>query len=176
MDLRSVIIHTDRLVLKPISPAYREMIFRGFTEAVARYTYPQPSGDMADTDRFIADSTEEMVREENLQMVAITRDTGEFVGCMGVHHLSDRPELGIWLQESAWGKGYGYEAIVGLRDWAERYLEYKYLAYPVCKENTASRRLAEKLGGELEPKECIFENMRGEKHLGVAYRIYPTKP
>ena len=174
MDLRNVAISTKRLALKPILPAYREEIFREFTEAVTRYTYPQPTGNIEDTDSFIRSSCEEMAKGENLQLVAIVRDTGEFIGCMGVHELAERPEIGLWLKESAWGKGYGFEIVAALKDWAEGHLEYEYLYYPVHRDNVASRRLAEKLGGELEPGELVLKNMRGEKHPGVAYRIpYP---
>ena len=172
MDLRKMTIETDRLLLVPISPKYRQEIFEAFTDRVTMGTYPQPTGDISDTDRFISDSSESMRRGEELQFVATLRETGEFIGCTGLHHLWTRPEPGIWLKESAWKSGYGYEIVAALKWWADMHIEYEYLYYPVHKDNVPSRRIPEKLGGVLEAEEFVSKNARGEDHILVAYRIY----
>ena len=172
MNLREVIIETERLRLLPISSKYRQDIFNEFTEPVARFTFPQPTGDIADTDMFISGSTEKMEQGEELQFVVIHRGSEEFIGCTGLHALLARPEPGIWLKESAWNKGFGYEIVAALKSWADEHLDYTYLYYPVARENFASRRIPEKLGGKVEKREFESRNARGESHMSVAYRIY----
>ena len=172
MNLRGVSITTKRLRLIPISPAYREDIFREFTERVARYTYPQPTGDIADTDDFITASIENMEQGMELQFVAVLKRSGEFIGCTGLHDLWGRPEPGLWLKESAWGKGFGFEIVAALKRWADQNLEHEFLYYPVNERNVASRRISEKLGGRLDPDTFIVENVRGKRQRMVAYRIY----
>lgn len=174
MNLRNVVIETERLFLMPIDKKYRQDIFLAFTDRVARYTWPQPTGNIADTDAFISDSSRSVERGEELQFVVVSKDSWEFIGCTGLHHLLTKPEPGLWLKESAWNKGFGLEIVVALKFWADEHLEYEYLYYPVHKENVPSRRIPEKLGGVMEDEEFISKNSRGEEHLMVAYRIYPT--
>lgn len=174
MDLRSVIIETDRLRLVPISSEYRQEIFQAFTDRVARYTYPQPTGNIADTDVFISGSLDSMEQGGELQFVAVSKNDGDFIGCTGLHHLSTRPEPGLWLKESAWNNGFGFEIVAALKRWVDRYIVYEYLYYPVHKDNVPSRRIPEKLGGILEKEEFVSRNARGEDYTMVAYRIYRT--
>lgn len=172
MNLYNVVVETKRLRLVPISPKYREDIFAAFTEKVARYTCPQPTGDRADTDAFISASIERMSQGEELQFVALLKSTEEFIGCAGLHRIQEMPEPGLWLKESSWRNGFGFEIISALKDWADANIEYEYLYYPVKKENVASRRIAEKLDGVLENEEFDSKNAREVEHRMVAYRIY----
>ncbi len=174
MDLRSVTIETERLLLVPISAKYRQEIFQAFTDRVARYTWPQPTGNIADTDAFISGSLDSMGRGGELQFVAVSKNSEEFIGCTGLHHLWTRPEPGLWLKESAWNNGFGFEIVAALKRWADEHIEYEYLYYPVHKDNVPSRRIPEKLGGISEEEEFISQNARGEDHTIVAYRIYRT--
>ena len=174
MDLRSARIKTERLCLVPISLEYQQDIFQSFTDRVAQYTWPQPTGNIADTAMFISGSLDSMGRGEELQFVVVSKNGGDFIGCAGLHHLSTRPEPGLWLRESAWNNGFGFEIVSALKQWADEHIEYEYLYYPVHKENVPSRRIPEKLGGILEEEEFISQNARGEDHVMVAYRIYRT--
>jgi RimJ/RimL family protein N-acetyltransferase len=172
MDYSQINIETERLRLVPISSMYREDIFREFTEAVARYTFPQPTGDITDVDKFIAEANTTSKTGDNVQLVAVTKESGEFIGCAGLHHLLTRPEPGLWLKESAWGKGLGLEIVSALKHWADEHLEYEFLYYPVHRENEASRRIPEKLGGTLEAGEIHETNARGEPAILVVYHIH----
>lgn len=174
MDFRSVVIETERLFLAPIDQKYRQDIFLAFTDRVSRYTWPQPTGNIADTDVFISGSSESVGRGEELQFAIVSKESGEFIGCTGLHHLWTRPEPGLWLKESAWNNGFGFEIVAALKLWADEHIKYEYLYYPVHKDNIPSRSIPEKLGGVLEDGEFISKNSRGEDHFMVAYRIYRT--
>ncbi len=171
MGFCNTVLETKRLRLVPIASVYRKAIFEAFTETVARYTYPQPTGNIADIDTFISESSESMAREENLQYIVLLKETGEFIGCAGLHNIPAKPEPGLWLKESSWNNGFGFEIIEAIRCWAKDHLKCEYLYYPVSKENVSSRRIAEKLGGILEEDEFLSKNSRGEESVMVAYRI-----
>ena len=95
--------------------------------------------------------------------------------CLGVAGLDGAdqptPELGIWLKEAAHGYGYGTEAVRAVAEWATKTLARDRFLYPAAVENVASRRIAEKLNGE------IVGTCRNPKYQSVVYEICPlTRP
>ena len=89
--------------------------------------------------------------------------------CLGMASFegadSVSPELGLWLKEGAHGQGFGQEVVAALIDWGHATLGKESFLYPVAVQNTASRRIAEKLGGE------IIGNLTKPKYEAVVYRI-----
>jgi RimJ/RimL family protein N-acetyltransferase len=94
--------------------------------------------------------------------------------CLGMASLEDAdsvsPELGLWLKESAHGQGFGREVVAALVQWGHATLGKGSFVYPVAVQNTASRRIAENLHGE------IIGNRRNLKYDSVVYRIPFCKP
>lgn len=170
-DLTHLTIETDRLRLKAISNLYIDDIFREFTPAVATYMYPTPAEDRTDTQAFVTEAMEGNRLARDLTLVITDRETGEFLGCAGLHKLAEpRPEFGIWVKESAHMHGYGREAVRALKRWADKHLNYEYLIYPVDSRNIASRKIPESLGA------CIVNQFDGTSGLGqpltlITYRI-----
>lgn len=75
-------------------------------------------------------------------------DTGEFIGVCNLH---DRPdgeglEIGYWLGEPYWCKGYATEAVNTLIDAAFRATDIEALYVSCFAINTSSRRVIEKMG------------------------------
>ena len=167
-------IATERILLLPISDNYAGEIFQNFTTEVTRYMFPQPPGRIKETLEFISTSREGMRRGENLQFVIVDKKSGEFLGCCGLHGHGNpaMPELGIWLKVTAHGNGYGKEAIIALVQWADHYLKYDYLTYPVDRDNIPSRKIPESLGGEIF-EEALCPRQDGEFLDILIYRIYP---
>lgn len=164
-------IITSRLLLKPISIIYKEEIFREFTEKITTYMCPRPPQEISETESFINDSIAKMKNEKHLGFVILKKDTKEFLGCTGIHNINHKtPELGIWLKKTAHGNSYGLETITALKEWAEENLDYEYLIYPVDKENIPSRKIPEKLGGEIA-REYDKINLSGRVLHLVEYRI-----
>jgi len=89
--------------------------------------------------------------------------------CLGMASLEDAdsvsPELGLWLKESAHGQGFGREVVAALVEWGHATLGKGSFIYPVAIQNTASRRIAENLHGE------IIGNRTNPKYDSVVYRI-----
>jgi RimJ/RimL family protein N-acetyltransferase len=78
----------------------------------------------------------------------IARDTGRWIGRVGPWRPLGwpGPEVGWGLVRSAWGRGYAYEAAVASIDWAFAHLRWSEVVHCIAPENTASIRLAERLG------------------------------
>lgn len=170
-DLTTLTLDSDRLRLLPISETYTEVIFNEFTADVATYMYPRPASERADTEAFVQAARQENQEGVNLNMVITLRETGEFLGCVGIHKLmAPRPEFGIWVKQSAQMHGYGREAIHTLKRWADTYLAYDYLIYPVDSRNLSSRKIPESLGA------AIISQFDGTSGMGkeltlIKYRI-----
>jgi len=151
VDLRNVVIPTDRLRLEALTTKCSEDIFRNFTPDITRYMIPAPPKDIADTESFINDSLLGLRRGDDLTLVISQPDGGHFLGLCGLHGRvrPNEPELGIWLRKAAHGHGYGREAIAALKTWAEKYLEYERLTYPVDRRNIPSCKIPVALGGKV---------------------------
>lgn len=84
---------------------------------------------------------------------------GELIGRCGLQPIADedsplgRIELGYLIDERFRGAGYGYEACSAILSYAFRELEIDALYVKIAPGNTASGRLAEKLGFERTPQE-----------------------
>lgn len=171
-NLLNVEVETERLILKPVSLEYAGMIFPEFTDEITKYMFPSTTKKVEETEKFITDSIEKIKKGIDLNISIFEKNTNEFLGCGGIHHIDTKtPELGIWIKKSAHGKKYGREAVAGLKEWADRNLEYEYLIYPVATENIPSRKIPESLGGKLE-REFMGKKQNGEDMPEVEYRIY----
>ena len=110
---------------------------------VSRMPHPYTVADAAD-----------FVRRTNAGTIgkcvyAITKaDTGAFLGCCGVepHEDGRTAELGYWLGEPHWNKGYATEAAQALIDMAFRTREIAQLDARCRVMNVASRRVIQKCG------------------------------
>lgn len=171
MDLSNVTITTERLKLVPVSKDYAEIIFKEFTPEVTTYMFPKPAETIDDTLAFITMSQEQREKGEAFNVSILHGQTGELLGGGGINHMNtNTPELGIWIKKAAHGNKYGREAVKGLKEWAEKNLQYDYLIYPVDKRNIPSRKIAESLGG-VAKKEYKKINQSGNEHDMIEYWI-----
>ncbi len=104
------------------------------------------------------------------------RATAAFVGEMGFanYHrdidppFDGRPELGWILKTSTHGKGYATEALTAIAAWGDAHFDRKETACMIAPENTASIRVAEKIGF----KEKLRTTYKGDPTV-VLYRPSP---
>ena len=168
-------IESERLLLVPISMQYKDEIFREFSEEITTFMHPAPAKDIFETEGFIEDSLRGLSEGNNLQLVILSKDSREFFGCAGLHHVDGKtPELGVWLKKLAHGKSYGKEAMTALKKWADENMDYDYILYPVVDKNIASRKIPESLDGEIE-REYDAKTLNGTMHHFIEYRIYPDR-
>ena len=81
------------------------------------------------------------------------RETSACFGQVGINHgpLFPERELGWFVYLNTEGKGYAFEAATALRDWAFKVRKFTTLVSYVDPANNRSRKLAERLGAELDP-------------------------
>lgn len=164
-------IISNRVLLKSISLAYKKPIFETFTEDITTYMYPRPAKNIRETRSFIQSCLEGMKNQHELILVILKKDDQEFLGCAGIHRInSQHPEFGIWLKKAAHGNGYGFETVVAMKNWCEENLDCEYFIYPVDEENYPSRRIPQKLGGEVT-RTYQRRNLSGRILNIVEYKI-----
>jgi [ribosomal protein S5]-alanine N-acetyltransferase len=171
-DLLSLTIEGERLRLVAISDKFEQDIFKNFTDEITRYMFPSPAKDIEETRNFIVESRRKMKIGNNFQSAIVSQETGEFLGCCGLHgEVKVRmPELGIWLKKSAHGNAYGRESIHTLVNWSLNNIDLDYFTYPVDRRNIASRKIPESLGGEIV-EELKAETPTGKILDNVVYKI-----
>jgi RimJ/RimL family protein N-acetyltransferase len=166
-----VLIRSARLQLSPFKMADVEEVFECITPAIARFMRWEPSKSL---NEYKAHQEARLQANDQSVFCFVIRrsDTMECLGIAGLDEVDQpTPELGIWLREAAHGHGYGTEAIKALAEWATKTLGKESFLYPVAVENVASRRIAEKLNGE------IVGTRRNPKSESVVYEICPlTRP
>lgn len=168
-------IETERLLLVPLSMQWKEEIFREFTPEVTVFMMPKTPTDISETEEFIRSTEEKMKKEEEIVFVILLRSSGDFLGCVGLHEMNTKtPEFGIWLKKSAHGNRYGREAVTAIKKEIDRHLSYDYLVYPVDRDNIASRKIPESLGGTVHASYDKKTFSGGVLHT-VEYRIFPPE-
>ena len=172
IDLTSVYIQSDRIILKSLEMCYCRQIFNEFTPEITQYMFPKPPVLIEETVQFISESLTEMQKGNELVLVIKKKENGGFLGCCGLHGkaIPRIPEFGIWIKKDAHGNKYGREAIKILRLWAIENIDFDYAIYPVDKANIASRKIAESLEG-IMIEERIVKTMRDSYLDEVVYKI-----
>ena len=156
-------IETPRLVLREFEPDdWAAVHTYAVLEPVWRYMEWGPNTE-ADTKSFVALAIAR--REERprtfFELAITRRDTGELVGAAGVR-LRDAAnrsgDLGYALRPDHWGRGFGTEAALALRDFGFASIGLHRLWATCRPENTASAHVLEKIGmrreGHLRETKC----------------------
>lgn len=131
---------TPRLFLCPHEPWDSAALVRGLNNFnVSQWTarIPFPYGP-PDAEAFLAICRE---RHEGVLRLAITR-MSQLIGGIGI----EAGEIGYWLAEDHWGKGYGTEAAQAITDHAFEAMELSSLQARYRIGNDASRRILLGLG------------------------------
>jgi RimJ/RimL family protein N-acetyltransferase len=86
--------------------------------------------------------------ETDLLLGIFLKDSMRFVGNVSLHFEADssRTEIGYWLDESVWGKGYASEFAQALLTYAFEDLKLHSVFATVALDNVASQQLLEKMG------------------------------
>jgi RimJ/RimL family protein N-acetyltransferase len=171
MDYSQTKIKTPRLALIANTCDFAEAIFNEYRDPITRtMNHPAPSC-LREVEARIESRVEEMRAGEGLSLIALTKDTGEFLGVFALEDLGSKtPEMGCWLKHAAHGRGYGREAALAVKNWACNNLSFDYLVWPCMVTNTASRKIAEALGGHIA-KEYEKTTAQGVHSSYVEYHI-----
>jgi RimJ/RimL family protein N-acetyltransferase len=159
-----IVIQSARIQLSQFQIADAEEVFACITPAITRFMRWEPPTWSA----YIARCEDRLKAPEPnaFSFVIRRRDSNECLGMTSVEACgTESPELGLWMKESAHGQSFGREVVTAVAAWAHENLGKKNFIYSVAVQNTASRRIAERLHGE------IIENRTNPKYDSVVYKI-----
>ncbi|MCL2147788.1 MAG: GNAT family N-acetyltransferase [Methanomassiliicoccaceae archaeon] len=151
-----MIIRTERLILRPLTPADAETAYRGWTgdADVAKYVSWLPHRSIADTEEWLREIQWEQEDADNISprdnyiWGFVLKETGELFGSGGLIWDDGRQlyQVGYNIMKSHWNKGYTTEAMKGVLGFAAASLGIKRVAGGHAKDNLASERVIKKLG------------------------------
>ena len=143
-------LRDDDLVLRPKRPDDADALTAACQDPeIARWTFVPSPYTRADAERFIAISAEEAAAGTGVHLLATDATDDRVLGSFSVMEI-DRErgsgEIGYWVAAGARGRGIATRATRLLADWARDELGLTRIEILPHKDNTPSRRVAEKLG------------------------------
>lgn len=148
--MRPPTLRDGDLVLRPPRPADAVAVTAACQDPeIARWTGVPSPYSRAHADAYIAASAADAHAGRGVALLAVDGDSGALLGSFGLMELGAEPgygELGYWVAAEARGRGVATRGIRLLAGWAQRELGLTRLEILVHRDNTASRRVAEKAG------------------------------
>lgn len=155
-EWRPPTLTTSRLTLRPFEAADAEPLFvHASNPNVTRFTLWDHHKTITETLFFVRDYAQLRYREGTAEPYAITISSDVLhpigaCGCFWVSHPNRTMELGYWIAEAFWGKGFAPEACRVVLDDAFRTHQPARIQARVIAGNTASCRVLDKLGFRYE--------------------------
>jgi [ribosomal protein S5]-alanine N-acetyltransferase len=144
----TAILETRRLILRRLRDSDLITLAallnnRRITVNTGSVPWPYTLNDVYAFQRFSIDE-----RRSLRAMITIKDGDGEVIGGVGYNAAPAKPgaEIGYWLAENAWAKGYGFEAAEAVTGHAFAVAGHNYLVAGYRKGNEASRRILDRLG------------------------------
>lgn len=172
---RSTLLTTARLLLRPSAAADAARAFEirsdpAVARMLSRASFPP---DPDETAAWFADHPREW--EEGLAFrFAITRHD-RMIGLADLDDLSvdgEEAEIGIWLEQACWGRGYASEAARALVDWAFGPLGLSRIRAGHAQDNAGSARMVETFGFRHVGDVAVPSRSRGEDVLQRRYVLH----
>lgn len=141
-------IRTKRLRLKPLGTQFLETTSRYSTDIEnTRFMVYLPKRDWKETEEFLADVEKEW-KKENPSFFEFAVMLGEkHIGAVSAYKEDNQTcELGWIIDKAYWGNGYAAEAAGALLESCVEKLGVRHFIAHCDSENTASKRVMEKLG------------------------------
>ena len=158
------VVRSPRLQLSQFQMPDAQDVFACITPAIAKFMPWEPPSWSEYVTR--CEKRVQFPEPNNFSFVIRRLDNRE---CLGMASFEDAdsvsPEVGLWLKESVHGQGFGWEVVAALVEWGHATLGKESFIYPVAVQNTASRRIAENLHGEIVGKRT------NPKYDSVVYKI-----
>ena len=150
-------IETERLILRPLTRADVDQIVDLHGDPRVNRFVPSFSYDQA-LQRISEIERQWSERGHGICAVELEA-TGTFIGRCGLNYWPefDEVEVGWILKPEAWGHGYATEAAQSCLEWGFSRLDVRYLTAMIDPGNTASARVAERLGFSPRRVDTLFD-------------------
>lgn len=154
-------ITTPRLLLKPPQigdgAIVNAAVLESLNELCPYMPWANTAPSVSDTEEFCRLAAANWILKKNeepyLPLFIFNRQTGDFIGGTGFHHLDWKIpciETGYWIRSTCAKLGFMTEAVNALTQYAFQELNVKRIAITCAKDNIRSQKLAERLGYTLE--------------------------
>lgn len=148
---------TERLVIRQPLPGDGKLVYEAKMESLRELQQWMPWAD----DQTSEEETEVNIRQAYIQFLErsdlrfhlFERESMQFIGSSGLHRIDwqiRKFEIGYWCRTRFTGKGYITEAVKGITVFAFQFLEANRVEIRCDEKNTRSRKVAERVGYQLE--------------------------
>jgi ribosomal-protein-serine acetyltransferase len=179
--LSSTALTDGELRLRPLEHSDRDSVYEAVTESTAEISpwlpWCHPGYSSADTVAFIESCITAWAQQAHFPFGVFEAATGRYLGGTGLNHI-DRANrqgvIGYWIRTSATRRGVASRAVRILARFAFESLQLTRIEIVARPENTASRRVAEKVGARFE---AIARNrivQHGKAYDAALYSLIPS--
>lgn len=173
--MRTPILETDRLLLRPFEKADTKDVFEGWESDadVAKYMFWSSHNDIEKTKEWISFEISQIAKDDWYRFAIILKETKELIGTGLIYYEEEVKawEIGYNLGRKYWENGYTTEAMNKIIEFARETLKIKEIVGRYAKENPASGNVMKKLGFQYE-KDIPYECNEGTVHReGIQCRL-----
>lgn len=144
--MHNVIIETERLILRPLTIADAESVFRWVSdERVSRYMVYVTYKSVEQVRKWL----ENIENDDSTYLFGFVRKSDDTLigsGDIGFIEKSGTWGFGYNVRYDCWGKGYATEATKGMMNYVCSHFDAKNFSSSHCEPNVASGRVMEKCG------------------------------
>lgn len=158
------ILETERLILRRFRLEDAKSVAKhcnnpSLTKWTKTIPYPYSEQDAIN---YIKSNLEAWKLEKTYTFAIVLKETDELIGSIAITHdaKNHNGELGYWIAETYWGKGYATEASLRMIQFAFEAKGYHRIYARHMKPNVASGRVMQKCGMVLEGelKDHVYQN------------------
>ena len=154
-------LKTERLRLRLFNYDDIQIMFElGTDPEIIRYAEPEPLKDLQEARQRLEEGPLSDYEKYGYGRFAVElKETGKVIGFCGIKYIEEigLPEVGYRYLTEYWGRGIGTEAARACVEFARDDLKIKKLVALIIPENTASIRVAEKLGMTKGPLIHVYD-------------------
>lgn len=166
------LFETDRLKLRELTLNDAKILEQIFSDPIAMEYYPSSKGTEA-TKNWIKKSQKSYEKNGFGLWAVVRKDNEQVIGDCGITMQmidgKEEPEIGYHILRNQWGQGYATEAAEACKNYAFSTLGIEEVFSYTRAKNTASRRVAEKIGMK------IIKEYSNDEQLTVVYSIKNRK-